>query len=471
MLKQSQCRRLVFTSAFLLTIVLSPVGSQASEIVVQYQPSNAKLTNPERGFYAQITARSEKRPLSKQRIAELREQGITLILRMYYLKMFRDKPLSTLQLNLIKQDFATLRAAGSKCIVRFAYSSRINEPDAPLNVVMQHIDQLEPLLRDNADVIAVLHTGFIGPWGEMHGSTHGLDQPKPMRMINRRLLEIMPTSRGVQVRTPLLKQTCLGAAQPISSDTAFSLVAASRIGHFNDCFLADETDLGTYEESQINAQKRYLALDTRFVPMGGETCRPSKFASISNARAEFAKMHWTYLHIDYHPKVIDSWRQQNFLDEVEQKLGYRLSLVTSQCSSEVTRKGVCHLALQMKNSGWAAPINPRDVLVIARHSTKHIEFQAKLQVDPRFWLPGKPIKVRTAIGIPEQMPFGEYELFLSLPDPEPKLSARAEYMIQLANEGLWDGGTGRHKLRQKLKVLPEKAPAEEKPAISFYRVL
>lgn len=90
------------------------------ESEVFYQSTNEKITNPERGFYSQLTARSEGKPLELRRLQDLKERGMTLILRMYYLKKFRDKPLSASQLELIKQDFATLRKSGFKCIIRFA---------------------------------------------------------------------------------------------------------------------------------------------------------------------------------------------------------------------------------------------------------------------------------------------------------------------------------------------------------------
>ena len=53
------------------------------------------------------------------------------------------------------------------------------------------------------------------------------------------------------------------------------------------------------------------------------------------------------------------------------------------------------------------------------------------------------------------MPIGEYKLYLKLSDPEKRLRNRVEYMIQLANKGLWDQQTGLHDLKQKL-VISEK---------------
>ena len=49
-------------------------------------------------------------------------------------------------------------------ILRFAYSLAMYEPDAPLAVILQHLDQIKPILQEYKDVIAVLQAGFIGSW-------------------------------------------------------------------------------------------------------------------------------------------------------------------------------------------------------------------------------------------------------------------------------------------------------------------
>ena len=58
-----------------------------------------------------------------------------------------------------------MRGAGVKCILRFAYAQRIGEPDAPLSVVLGHLEQLAPIVQENVDVIAVVQAGLIGTWG------------------------------------------------------------------------------------------------------------------------------------------------------------------------------------------------------------------------------------------------------------------------------------------------------------------
>lgn len=441
----------------------------AEQVQIEYLPSNEVFANPERGFYVQMTARSPERPLTDQSLQDLRNRNISLILRMYYLKSFRDQPLSNAQLELIKQDFVTLRRNGCKCILRFAYSSRIGEPDAPMKTVLRHIDQLEPLLHQNADVIFVLQTGFIGPWGEMHNSTNGLDTPDSIRLIVARLLKALPSSRSVQVRTPIQKQYCIESDQPLTSTEAFSDSMKSRIGHYNDCFLANETDVGTYETGKVRQQKQYLALDSRFVSMGGETCRTSKLVETSNARREFSRMHWSFLHLNYHPRVIAQWRELHFLEEVSRKLGYRLELVSSTFGSNLLEEDGLTFSLQLKNTGWAAPVNPRDVFIVAKNDSKQLEYRAKLDVNIKSWLPNRPTKLSGVLGVPKEMPFGEYRLYLILPDPEPELTNQPEYAIRLANTGIWDAQQATNDLKHTISVSSWTSATNPNPITFFSR--
>lgn len=441
----------------------------AEEVQIEYLPSNDVFVNPERGFYVQKTAKSTEKLLTDRSLQDLRSRNISLILRMYYLKSFRDQPLPKEQLELIKQDFATLRRNGCKCILRFAYSSKIGEPDAPMKTILQHIDQLEPLLHKNADVIFVFQTGFIGPWGEMHSSTNGLDTPDSIRHIVKRLLSALPSSRNVQVRTPIQKQYCIESDQPLTSTEAFSDSMKSRIGHYNDCFLANETDVGTYQTGRVRQQKQYLALDSRFVSMGGETCRTSKLVEISNARREFSRMHWSFLHLNYHPRVIAQWRELHFLEEVSRKLGYRLELASSTFGSNLLEEDGLTFSIHIKNTGWAAPVNPREVFIVAKNDAKQLEYRAKLDTNIKSWLPNRQTKLSGVLGVPKEMPFGEYRLYLILPDPEPELTNQPEYAIRLANTGIWDAQQATNDLKHTISVSSWTSDTNPNPITFFSR--
>jgi hypothetical protein len=443
----------------------------AAAAEVSYDLANEVLTNPERGFYDQFTAFSEGKPIGLADLKQLREQNISLLLRLYYLEKFRDQELSTRQLRLIEADFHTIRESGCKCILRFAYSKNLGQPDAPLDIVLKHIEQLKPLLQENADVIAVLQAGFIGAWGEWHGSTNDLEVDEARRAIAGGLLDALPITRCIQVRTPAYKRTIVGNDQYLTRETAFQETPQARIGHHNDCFLADETDVGTYDRNHLDRDKWYTALDSRYVAMGGETCQPSSFTEFDPARAELARMHWTYLNRGFNPRVIRQWRHNGLYSEAEKLLGYRLALISSDCDPAAPAGGAWKMELRLKNLGWAAPTNPRDVILVLKPQDSSATYQAKLSVDPRFWLPGEDIIIQVELGIPPDMPIGKYNLYLELPDPDKRLRDRVEYKIRLANKGLWDSHTALHDLKQTVAISEGTRSAPYRGEVWFRKIL
>ena len=446
----SQTTRRLIVQLSILTIALlaAPIGCQAE---VRFAADDGRdMPNPERGIYLQFTSQAEANPLTADNMQSLHEKNLTLLLRMYYLKTFRDRPLSDKQLDLIRDDFAVMRDAGVKCVLRFAYSEGIGEPDAPIDVVLGHMDQLAPIIRQNADIILAAQAGFVGAWGEWHASTNDLAEPSNAKKIVHRWLDMLPETRCVQVRTPRQKWMILDDNTPLTKAEAFTGSPKARIGHHNDCFVSSETDVGTYEN--IEAEKRYLSQDTRYVPMGGETCALTKFAQPDNARTEFENLHFTYLNLGWHPDVIKLWQTEGFFKEVKRRLGYRLSLVSTDVPESVRCDQALKVSFTLENTGFAAPVNPRDVELILVNENNGDGYTMNVPVDPRTWLPGDPIHVEADLALPGDITPGSYQLFLALPDPEPALNKRPAYAIQLANPGLWKPATGRNDLGMTLLV-------------------
>jgi len=105
--------------------------------IKQYIESQANILNPERGFYTHRGfSASKNEMLSAGDIQKYREEGISLVFTIYYLKEFRDKPISEAFLELIRHNMRVLREGGNKAIVRFAYTSSTEERpwDAPWEI-------------------------------------------------------------------------------------------------------------------------------------------------------------------------------------------------------------------------------------------------------------------------------------------------------------------------------------------------
>lgn len=176
-------RRLV-TIIALVSLVFAPQAAAAAHgtgpvTTRDYASTDAVIPNQERGFYhhTETHYRADGSGYVPLNVATLRnfrtQENVTQILRVFYLEKFAGQDqLDKAYLDLVRADFRTIRAAGIKAIVRFAYAQPPGWPptipygDAPLARVQKHIAQLTPILRENADVIAVVQSGFVGLWGE-----------------------------------------------------------------------------------------------------------------------------------------------------------------------------------------------------------------------------------------------------------------------------------------------------------------
>ena len=128
------------------------------------------------------------------------------------------------------------------------------------------------------------------------------------------------------------------------------------------------------------------------------------------------------------------------MNEIKRRLGYRLAIdkIIVTPAPKVGEK--LDVYFQLHNSGFAAPVNKRDVELIlvstADASKKYVYPQS---VDPRFWLPGEDHRFTLTCN-PEQA--GEYKVYLNLPDPYESLHDDPRFSIRLANMDCWDEATG-----------------------------
>lgn len=448
--------------------------AQLERQVVTYTPTQQNFPNPERGFYAQDAPFWIGEELSEQDemlLRNLRDVGVSM-LRWYLLfDEFRDRPLTDNALAYLDEQFAVARRAGMKVIPRVAYNFPMageypfTEPDAPLDVVLRHIEQLTPLLRANADVIAFMEIGFVGAWGEWHSSTNklvdddtGLNDAS--RSIVTTLLSALPRDRMVAMRYPLYKQSLFGP-EPTTLEEALQQTDKARVGAHNDCFLASFTDWGTYPEDPTEraSLREYLHRDNRYVPQGGETCNDGQdaapFIGCANALADLALLRFSALNRGYHPGVLQSWREGGCYEEIARRLGYRFVLLTGDFPRQGEAGQRIVIALTLQNIGFASPYNPRGFEVVLRNAVTGAEYRLRLDETPdvRRWLPDDPKIVLTLSGaIPPEVPAGNYEVMLHLPDPAPTLYGLPAYSIRLANADVWEATTGYNRLGAIIQV-------------------
>ncbi len=404
-----------------------------------YSATGSEILNPERGFHKWIDLEFGTD------FTDVRERGMTLGLASVSLASYRYSSLSSSFLARLERGFNGVRDSGIKVILRFKYSDGFGDPDASKSRILGHIAQLKPLLQKHADVISVMQAGFIGAWGEWHGSTNDLDNPEDQGDVLAALLDALPSSRMIQVRTPTMKQNIYGTS-PLSSSEAWSGSGRARVAHHNDALLGSTTDQGTYTYP-VEVQKEYVAQEGRFLCVGGEcnTWRPP-YTDADNAIAELRRLHYSFLSSSYLRQVLDGWKAAGKYDDISRDLGYRIVLLKATWPDAVQPGQEFALTLRFQNLGYAAPHNARPFYVVLEGGPGG-RVEARIpDLDWRRFAPGqiveKTLRLRTSSGLAP----GTYRLALWLPDAASTLRNRPDYAALLATSGIRDPAAGLNRL-------------------------
>lgn len=425
---------------------------------IEFSADESDFANPERGFlsHREFKASQGGVVISDTVLEQQRALGRTLIYTIYYLDSFFESPISEDYLQYIRDNLQALRNNGFKCILRFAYKRSYEQSAKPWDptweIISGHIDQLKPVFEDYVDVIFVLEAGFIGTFGEWYYTSNFGFDPKtvedyvPRRQLLDKLLEAVPAQRQIAIRYPgaIIGMLDITASDTLTLKTAHDGSILSRLAHHNDCFVSSNDDVGTYHGL---VERSFVYANSRYTIWGGETCNVALACHCENSLAMSKAHHMTYLNDDYNKNVLARWKEEDCYDEILHRMGYRLVLENAYLTPEPEKGKDLRLVLKIRNEGYAAPQNPRDVEFIFKGEEN--TFTVKTQdVDPRFWFENMVSTVDVNLAIPEDIPSGAYTLYLNLPDPEPTIHDDPRYSIRLANTGTWEEDSGYNKIAQ-----------------------
>ena len=213
-----------------------------------------------------------------------------------------------------------------------------------------------------------------------------------------------------------------------------------------------------------------MAQEGLYTPIGGETARPSSTTPPSRGKAaldELKTLHWSFLHDGYDRVVLKQWEKDGVMDEIRMNLGYRLVLMRGKYSTQLTPGSDLNAILSIYNIGFAAMYNPRKVQLILR--SKDATYIATLPDDPRTWKPRHLTNLTAKVQLPADIPAGDYQLLLFLPDAEPSIAARADYAVRLANKEMWEATTGYNNLGVTIKVEKTGTAPQSTAAVKFIK--
>jgi|GEM_PF-3025439 len=206
----------------------------------------------------------------------------------------------------------------------------------------------------------------------------------------------------------------------------------------------------------------WVADDSKYVMVGGETCLPTNQNDCSKSEARFAYHHYTFLNDLYQPDVISKWETQGCFNDIANGLGYRLRLNAATVQSQVEAGGKLFVSLDVTNLGYAAPSRLRPIYLVLRDTITSSEYSipfASAESDIRTWLTGNVV-VNEMLDVPANIPASSaYKLFVNLPDASSSLSTNSKYSIRLANLNTWESTTGYNALGLGLQIQSASTPS------------
>jgi hypothetical protein len=445
-------------------IYLIPSLLQAAEI--SYTESTTSFPNPERGWYAYTLMLN-----NDNNYQQLANSGFRLVYSSVVLSEFVNRDIDSNTLNIIENRFSEIRSAGLKAVLRVNYSETHAGSYPNLDRIERHMRQLAPVLNDNKDVIAYIEAGYMGPWGEWH--FWNIDNPpfpdneSSWRQLTNLLLANKPSDRFIMLRYPSKKQQIFDG-MTITSNNAFSEEGIARIGHHNDCFVSSDNDVGTYQPQQteyassVSDLKNYLMLDTRYSPMGGETCSEHSRNSCSITIPEMENFHWTYMNNGYHQGVISTWRSEGCYEEIDKRLGYRLSLTSAEIPDTLAAGSNNNIIIEITNTGFARPWYFRTPYIRYIQGDEIVGQVPLENFDIRDLMPRENIQTTVTTEVPADLN-GNFDIALWLPDANEANHSNHRYSIRLANENVWDAQHGHNVIARGIEisnapVIPPSAP-------------
>ena len=161
----------------------------------------------------------------------------------------------------------------------------------------------------------------------------------------------------------------------LQNATINPLAAYYRLGLFNDAFLSNETDMGTYtdrlkEISWISTQI------SNHLPYGGEAAADHTLNNLESCLAEMKTLHLSYLNFEYNEDVVDKWKTSTYnqtcgqdklyygqtgFDYINNHLGYRLVLTKSTIQKDTSK---INIKLEINNVGFGNLNRAKDVTIL-----------------------------------------------------------------------------------------------------------
>jgi len=414
-----------------------------TESVTYTDDPQQNLANPHRGLY-KATYELNK-DTDYDRFKNAKEKGYNLVYGTIQLDAYKkDENLPDKLLTTIEKNLAQASASNVKLVFRIKYNDESGHSDPAAAIVQKHLERLKPLLQKYSSVISVIQAGIIGPWGEWHHMTGDYEKSNPDYKKNRKalvskLLEIFP-DKYVQLRTPMHKEHLYGEADQyldrgtkgeITASIAYTDDPRAKIGYHDDCLMYNSRDRGTYPSDAIEFWQNYVINDTKYAPIGGETCGYESSVSCNDIMSALKKFRYSYLHDNYMDELADN--DQSCQKSIQENLGYR---VVAQKLDIWNSADELQLQLHLINKGYAPPYTKTDIAFVLSDGQRSYEYS--VSNDWRRIYPNDDTVLKASFSW-QKIDTGSYCLYLRI--------GQAGEAVRLSNTNLWDSAQNMNKLK------------------------
>lgn len=461
--------------ALALAVPAPALGATVTTVDTGYTPDdNPALRNPERGMYFTDPSDSDGSHSIVPEWLWLHAVCGKNISWKGYNKVGTSKVLNDYARKLVHY-----RAIGVKVLFRPRYDEPTsNAPsDCTMNGVKvfhadsktrqyNHIDAVARMLGDFRDVVAFIQAGYLGRWGEWNTADYGpANAPLLYNYADRRDIEARMLSRyaseGVRQDVELRR--------PVFAKEVIDLQPKARVGLHNDCFMTNDSDMGTYSDfpgspanfGSSSAARAWAQSFSAKSSFGGETCplttnptsplyHAERWRSCQNMRSEPKMLHMSYLNGEYAPDAVSTWKSGGCYDDIRRQLGYRFQVERVEYTRTVTSRQKFSVKVDIVNSGWARLSKPRDAKLVLRRGSSTYTYRLSGGATKN-WLAGTTTRVSTTAAPP---PSGTYDVRLAILDPDaPK---RIPYAVKFATlrggVNVFDNSTGENRLGVSITV-------------------
>lgn len=412
------------------------------------------LNNPYCGLYSIFRFYAENEMVLQEEI-EIEEvpvePGQQICLVEINLVHFNERELSEIALENIRRIFRHFSSLEKQMIVRFVYDWEgkgvLSEPK-DITVILNHMSQLCPLLKEYTGYIYILQGLFIGSWGEMHNSRYLSE--RHITRLARQLYECAGERTQIALRCPYLWRMVFKTYYPLDRAEAFTDIQKARFSLFNDGIMASETDFGTYGNVGMKDSKSYSEKWVRkdelefqnqlcqYVSNGGEVINECAWNDVAPAMEALREMRISYLHSQYDEKVLDKWKyvksgvsnllwkEKSAFEYIAAHLGYRFTIEDAGLSLAADKSGKLRAAVRLSNLGFAPCYHKFIVKFVIRSASFAEIHEYAVDTDTRMWMPNEKVELEALIPLTD-LEQRYYILCFGIYDP------RTQRPIQIAN--------------------------------------